>query len=171
MPELKYCPLCARALTLQEKSGRERWACSDDDCGFVFWDNPLPVVAGIVEYEGNIVLTRNAWWPEGWFGLVTGFLEKDESPEEGMLREMEEETGLKGEIVEFMGNYPFFRKNELIIVFHVQAYGEIKLGDEIAEIKQVPIAKARPWNSPTGEALGQWLARRGIFNEPIVRIV
>ncbi len=169
MPELKYCPVCAGNLTLQERSGRERLACSAASCEFVFWNNPLPVVAGIVEYEGKIILTRNAWWPEGLFGLVTGFLEKDESPEEGMLREMEEEIGLKGEIVEFMGNYPFFRKNELIIVFHIRAFGEIQLGDEIAEIKQVPIYKVRPWNSPTGEALGLWLNRRGIFNEPIIR--
>jgi NAD+ diphosphatase len=169
MPELKFCPQCAVPLILQEKAGRERLVCSDAHCGFVFWDNPLPVVAGIVEYEDKIVLARNAWWPEGLFGLITGFLERGESPEEGILREMEEEIGLKGEIIEFMGNYPFFRKNELIIVFHIKAYGEITLGEEIAEIRQVPIAKVRPWDSPTGEALGQWLARRDIFNEPIIR--
>ena len=169
MPERKYCPACAGTLTFQEKSGRERLACTDENCGFVFWDNPLPVVGGIVEYDGKIVLARNAWWPEGLFGLITGFLEKDESPEEGILREMKEEIGLEGEIIEFMGNYPFFRKNELIIVFHIKAFGEIRLGEEIAEIRQVPIAKVRPWDSPTGEALGQWLARRGIFNEPIIR--
>jgi NADH pyrophosphatase NudC (nudix superfamily) len=43
--------------------------------------------------------------PETWFGIVAGFLEKGETPEQAVLREVEEELGLKGEIVEYIGYY------------------------------------------------------------------
>ena len=56
-------------------------ACPDTSCGYVHWDNPLPVVAAIVEYEGRILLARNAAWQEGMFALITGFLENGETPE------------------------------------------------------------------------------------------
>ena len=67
-------------------------------CGYVHWNNPLPVVAAIVEYEGKILLARNAAWPEGMFALITGFLENGETPEEGIAREVLEETSLQAEI-------------------------------------------------------------------------
>jgi len=39
--------------------------------------------------------------------LITGFLEKDDpNPASGVLREVEEELGLKGEVREFVGHYP-----------------------------------------------------------------
>ncbi len=169
MHELKYCPACGSSLAVKERSGRERLICSDSQCDFTFWHNPVPVVGAILEYEGQVILTRNTWWPEDWFGIVTGFLESNESPEEGVLREIKEETGLEGEIVSFMGNFSFPRKNELIIIFHVKGFGTLKKGEELAEIKVVSPSKLRPWDSPTGEAVRIWLAQRGIVNDLITR--
>jgi NADH pyrophosphatase NudC (nudix superfamily) len=54
--------------------------CPDDTCGYAHWNNPLPVVAAIVELDGKILLARNAAWPEGMFALITGFLENGETP-------------------------------------------------------------------------------------------
>lgn len=50
-----------------------RQACPDSACGHVFWDNPAPVVAALVEWEGRIILARNQAWAEGKFGLISGF--------------------------------------------------------------------------------------------------
>ncbi len=55
------------------------------------WDNPVPVVAAIVEHEGAVILARDRDWPEKMFRLVTGFLENDETPEQGVAREVKEE--------------------------------------------------------------------------------
>ena len=77
-------------------------------CGFVLWDNPTPVVAAIVEYNGAVVLVRNKAWTQKFFGLVTGFLEKGETPDAAVLREVKEELGLAGTTAEFIGNYSFF---------------------------------------------------------------
>lgn len=144
----------------QERDGYLRQVCSADQCGQVFWDNPVPVVAGIIEYQGDIILIQNADWPKEWYGLVTGFLEKGETPEQGILRELEEELGLAGVIGSFVGNYSFYEKNELIIAYHVIADGDITMGDELADYKIIPIDKVRPWPFATGRALGDWLERR-----------
>ncbi|MEM9983827.1 MAG: NUDIX domain-containing protein, partial [Bacteroidota bacterium] len=89
----KFCPYCATPLEEQEHGGRVRLACPKGD--FVHWDNPTPVVAAVVERQGKVVLVQSIGWPKEWFGLVTGFLEKGEKPEEAVLREVKEELGLE----------------------------------------------------------------------------
>jgi NAD+ diphosphatase len=159
--DMKYCPLCGRPVKTNDVAGRERLTCSAE-CGYVFWDNPVPVVAGIVELGDAVVLVRNKEWPEKFHGIVTGFLEKNESPEDAILRELQEELGLAGEIVGFVGNYAFFQKNQVILAYHIKAHGEIVLGDELAAYKLVPPAELRPWSLGTGPAVKDWLERREI---------
>ncbi|MBN1453360.1 MAG: NUDIX domain-containing protein [Anaerolineales bacterium] len=154
----KFCPQCATPLVTAEIDGILRQKCPA--CDFVFWDNPIPVVAAIVEHEGKVILTRNKGWPEKWLGIVAGFLEKGESPENGALREVQEELGLEGEIVSFVGHYPFELRNQIIFAYHVRAEGEITLGDELESIKAVPPEEVRPWDIGTGPALKDWLAAR-----------
>ncbi|MGI9175602.1 MAG: NUDIX domain-containing protein [Rhodothermales bacterium] len=161
MPALTYCPQCKKPLAEREDGGRPRLVCPDAACGYVYYDNPVPVVAALVEHEGDIILTQSKGWPADWFGLVAGFLENGETPEDGVLREVEEELGLQGEIVERIGIYSFFRKNQLILAYHVRAEGDVVLGDELAAVKRVPPEKLEPWPYGTGDAVRDWLARRG----------
>ena len=158
---LKYCPACASPLLASELEGRKRLACSSDTCDYVFYDNPVPVVAALLEHGETVLLVRNKGWPEKWYGLISGFLEKGESPEEGVLREVKEEVGLKGEIVSFIGAYAFTEMNQIILAYHVRGHGEIAIGDEIAGVKAVPPDKLRPWPLGTGHAVRDWLAARG----------
>lgn len=157
---MRYCPHCATPLTTREEGGRPRPACPA--CGFVHYDNPAPVVGAVVEHEGRVILARNHGWPEHWFGLITGFLERGETPEEGILREVKEELGLSGEVVSLIGVYPFFRMNQVLIVYHVRARGTVRPGEELAAIRHVPPEELRPWPEGTGPALRDWLARRPV---------
>lgn len=134
----------------------------DDQCGFVHWNNPVPVVAAIVEYEGKVLLARNAAWGEGVFALITGFLEAGETPEAGVAREVFEETALQVESTELVGVYEFMRKNELIIVYCVRAHGTISLSPELIEYRLVEPDKLRPWRAGTGLGLGDWMRRLGL---------
>lgn len=154
----KFCPKCATELVDTDIDGQLRQKCPS--CDFVFWDNPIPVVAGIVEHEGKVILTRSKGWPEKWIGIVAGFLEKGETPEEGALREVKEELGLDGEIVSFVGHYAFEMRNQIIFAYHIRAEGAITLGDELESIKAVPPDGVRPWSLGTGPALKDWLASR-----------
>lgn len=163
----RYCPQCRRELRDKELGGRTRLVCAAGECGFVFWDNPVPVVAAIVELEGKVVLVRNARWPQGKFGLLAGFLEPDETAEQGMLREVAEELGLQGTIQEFVGSYPHSDHNQLLLVYHVLVEGEPQLSRELAEIRPLSPEHLHPWPHGTGVALRDWLVRHGHTPPPI----
>ena len=161
----RFCPQCGSPLEWGEMAGAERQLCFAPGCGFVRWDNPLPVVAAIIECvdrDGAVLIARNHAWPEKTFGLVTGFLERDESPETAVAREVLEEVNLKAVAVKLVGVYPFLRKNEVVIAYHVQARGEIVLNEELAEYRLIAPEKLRPWPQATGLAVRDWLLGRGI---------
>ncbi len=157
---MKFCPQCGTELTTREIDGRERKACPSDSCPFVCWENPTPVVAAIVELAGDVILVRNNGWPENMFGLVSGFLEKGEHPDEAILREVHEELGIEGRIERFIGYYNFPEMNQLILVFHIAAQGHVVVGDELAEIRYVKPEKLKPWPFGTGPAVKDWLETR-----------
>jgi len=91
----RFCPQCSSELRPQRHGEIERFGCALPGCGYVHWNNPVPVVAAVVQHEGKILLARNVAWPQKFFALITGFLEKDDpSPEQAALREVEEELGL-----------------------------------------------------------------------------
>lgn len=155
-----FCPRCSSELQVYPVAGRERNACAN--CGFVHWDNPLPVLAALVEYQGSILLARNAAWPEDRFALITGFMERGETPEQGLARELKEETNLDVERAALIGVYEFTRKNEVIIAYHVEAAGTIQLGEELADYRLVPPAELRPWRLGTGLAVADWMRARNL---------
>ncbi|WP_345269713.1 NUDIX domain-containing protein [Nibrella viscosa] len=161
MPLMTFCPQCGNKLVTGQAGGRERLVCSQA-CGYIYWNNPLPVVGAIVEYDNDsVVLIQNKGWPADWFGLVTGFLEHGEEPDEAILREIQEEIGLEAEIIERLGIYTFHQRNELIIAYHVRATGDIRMDEEeLQAYKIVPIHKLKPWPFGTGVAVKEWLARR-----------
>ncbi len=80
----QFCPQCATPLariTLAEDGGdKERLRCPA--CAYTHWNNPTPVLAAIVEYEGQILLARNAAWPGKMYALITGFMEAGETPQD-----------------------------------------------------------------------------------------
>ncbi len=163
-----FCPQCAQPLQARDEGGATRNACPDAACGYVHWDNPTPVVAAVVEHEGEIILARNAAWPVPFYALITGFLEKsDPSPEEAIAREVQEELGLQAQATHFIGHYRFDRLNQIILAYHVPATGVITLNEELVDYKRITPAKARYWPAATGLALRDWLLSRGHRPEAI----
>jgi NADH pyrophosphatase NudC (nudix superfamily) len=138
---MKYCPLCRTELRTQESEESPRLGCPSPDCEFVHWNNPVPVAAGLVRWNGQYVLARNTRWPEGRFSMITGFIETGESPEEAILRELEEELGLRATEAELIGHFPLPRLNQLIIAYSPIAHGTIELNYELAEFRIVPPAE------------------------------
>jgi len=156
----RFCPQCGSELVLRDAGGLARPTCPAEDCGFVLWDNPVPVVAALVEYDGRVLLARNVAWPEKSFGLVTGFLERDEAPEQAVAREVAEELGLVATAVTLIGLYPFTQKNQLLIAYHVAAEGRIVLNEELAEVRLIELERLKAWDFGTGFAVRDWLLVR-----------
>ncbi len=157
---MKYCPLCTSPLKITVIEGVERLACSSPECTYVFYNNPTPVVCAIVEYDGKIILAHKKGLPESWFGIVAGFLEKGETPEQAVLREVKEDLGLMGKITEFIGYYSFFMANQLILAYHVKAEGTLSIGEELDAVKLALPEEINPWPHGTGPAVKDWLEKR-----------
>ena len=160
MPTFNFCPNCTAPLADQVVEGEPRRVCSAG-CGFVHYDNPTPVVAAIVEHQGQVVLARNRAWPRTFYGLITGFLERAETPEGCVVREVKEELDLDCGAPTLVGVYAFERMNQVIIAYHVTASGTITLNDELDDYKHVPFERCRVWPAGTGLALRDWLRLRG----------
>jgi NADH pyrophosphatase NudC (nudix superfamily) len=163
MSEFKFCPVCAASLVLrtdEDEGGKVRLACPDGH--WTHWDNPLPVLAALVELDGRLLTARNAAWAEGRFALITGFMERGETPEEGIAREIKEETDLDAQQISLIGVYEFIRKNELIIAYHVRATGTIRLSPELLEYRLSDPADMRPWPAGTGHAVADWMRARNL---------
>lgn len=159
----RYCPVCAASLIERAdigEAGKVRLACPEGH--WTHWDNPLPVVAALVEIDGRVLLARNAAWPEKKFALITGFLERGETPQQGVARELKEETNLDADEIALIGVYDFIPKNELVIAYHVRASGEIRLSEELVEYRLVMPEKLRPWRAGTGYAVADWLQARNL---------
>ncbi|MDD2546684.1 MAG: NUDIX hydrolase [Burkholderiaceae bacterium] len=161
--ETRHCTHCGTplaAITLAEDGGhKERLRCTA--CGWTHWNNPTPVLAAVVELEGRVLLARNAAWPGKSFGLITGFMEAGETPQEGIAREIQEETSLEVSALQLIGVYDFQRMNQVIIAYHAVAHGDVQLSPELVEYRLVEPAKARCWPAGTGYALADWLRSRG----------
>lgn len=89
----KHCPKCGSTEfgINDEKSKR----CAS--CGFVYYFNPLAATVGIITDEkGRILVARRAKEPaKGTLDLPGGFCDSYETAEEGVAREILEETGLR----------------------------------------------------------------------------
>jgi NADH pyrophosphatase NudC (nudix superfamily) len=131
-------------------------------CGHTHWNNPTPVLAAIVELDGKVLLARNAAWTQRMFALITGFMEAGETPEQGIAREVLEETGLEVTRLALVGVHDFQRMNQVIITYHAEARGEVRLSPELAEYKLLAPADVRCWRAGTGFALADWLRSRGL---------
>lgn len=152
-------------MLVQAEDGGPKQRLRCPACGWTHWNNPTPVLAAIIEMidrEGQVLLARNAAWSGRMFALITGFMEAGESPEQGIAREVLEETGLQVEAPHLVGVYDFQRMNQLIIAYHVVARGEILLSPELAEYKLFRPADLKCWRAGTGYALADWLMARGI---------
>ena len=165
--QTRFCSHCATALapivTMEDSGEKERQRCPA--CGWTHWNNPTPVLAAIVEVDGRILLARNALWPAKMFALITGFMEAGESPEEGIAREVKEETNLDTRAVRLVGAYEFLRMNQVIIAYHVQAQGQVRLSPELVDYRFYELDELKCWPAGTGYALADWLRSRG--HEPV----
>jgi NAD+ diphosphatase len=165
--DARFCIVCGTALapiaTLEDSGEKTRLRCPA--CGWTHWHNPTPVLAAVIELvdrDGQVLLARNAAWPGKFFGLITGFMEAGETPEDGIRREVAEETSLTVDSLALIGVYEFLRMNQVIIAYHAAARGEIRLSPELVDYRLFAPERVNCWPAGTGRAMADWLCSRGI---------
>lgn len=145
-----YCPKCGSAHfeINNEKSKR----CAD--CHFVYYFNPsAATVALILNEKKELLVCRRAKEPaKGTLDLPGGFLDSHETAEEGVAREVFEETGL----VVTATSYQFSLPNiylysgfevhtlDLFFVCQVDNYTELKAMDDVVDSFFLPLPDIRP---------------------------
>lgn len=159
----QFCPQCATPLAritrMEDGGDKERLRCPA--CDYTHWNNPTPVLAAVIEYQGQILLARNAAWPGKMYALITGFMEAGETPQEGIAREIAEETSLTTEALNLIGVYDFQRMNQIIIAYHVVCHGDVHLSPELVDYRLYTPETVKCWPAGTGYALADWLKSRG----------
>lgn len=92
LDKFKYCPSCGNS-RFEENSEKSK-LCKN--CGFEYFLNPSSAnVAFIVNAKGELLVERRKQNPgKGTLDLPGGFADINETAEEGVRREVKEETGL-----------------------------------------------------------------------------
>lgn len=138
MPIYRFCPQCGKPL---DTRGRFP-TCSH--CQHTYYRNAKPC-ASILPIRGNeVLLARRGVEPfKGAYDTIGGFLEEDEHPAAGALREAREETGVEMRIIDLLGLYiDRYGADEYTLTIHY--VGEIVSGDpvphdDVAALEWLPI--------------------------------
>lgn len=90
---MNYCAHCGHPMTFKTPLGDHlpRYVC--DHCGAIHYQNPRLVVGCVAQWQNKVLLCKRAIEPRaGFWTLPAGFLENDETVEQGALRETREEA-------------------------------------------------------------------------------
>ncbi|MCP4539077.1 MAG: NUDIX domain-containing protein [Chloroflexi bacterium] len=102
----RFCPRCGGLLKIvvRYEKDRPRQVCTT--CGRVHYRNAKPCAGALVTRDGCVLLVKRAIQPFlGYWDIPGGFLEEDELPKAGIIREIQEETGLEIQLTELFGFY------------------------------------------------------------------
>jgi len=135
---MSYCPHCTQPLVKQVAFNRLRSVCLA--CGFVDFQAPkVGVSLLITDEEGRLLLIRRAIEPgkDKW-GLPSGFVDWDESPEEAAMRECVEETGLvvsELQLFDVVHYTDDFRGPGINLTYEARVVdGALRAGDDAGEV-------------------------------------
>lgn len=101
---IRYCPRCGSPHFLPQKD--HSFKCGS--CEFHFFTNSAAAVAAlIINEKKELLLTVRGIEPDkGMLDLPGGFVERNESAEEALIREVREELGLEIEDYRYFVSYP-----------------------------------------------------------------
>ena len=103
MTYLEFCSNCGLKNSFGEIDGNRRFHCRH--CKTIHYENPKPTATLICPKGNKLLLVKRAVEPaKGQWGLPGGFIERNETPEEGAIRELMEETHLVGRPIKLLGH-------------------------------------------------------------------
>lgn len=105
LDKFKFCPVCGSSHF--EVNNFKSKKCAD--CGFTYYANPSAATAAFIlrHNRQELLVARRGKEPaKGTLDLPGGFIDMDETVEEGMRREIREETGLVVERLEYLFSIP-----------------------------------------------------------------
>jgi len=117
-----------------EGDNRERLVCGE--CGYIQYDNPLIVAGAVIVEDDKVLLCRRAIEPrKGYWTIPAGYLELNETVEDGARREAQEEAMADIAIDGLLGVYTITRISQVQLIYaaHLATPG-YGAGDESLEV-------------------------------------
>lgn len=161
LEQFRYCPKCGSAHFV-EHNGKSK-ECRD--CGFVYYFNPSAATVAVIlksekRQEGGemrddfslLVVRRGKEPAKGTLDLPGGFSDMFETGEEGVAREVKEETGLDVVDTKFLFSLPnqylysgfLVHTVDMFFLCQVENCEECHAMDDAAEIMWVPLQDVHP---------------------------
>ena len=157
-----HCPKCGHdGFSVNDEKSRR---CPQ--CGFVYYLNPSgATVAFIFNSRGELLVERRKNAPaQGTLDLPGGFADIGETAEEGVAREVLEETGLRVTAVQYLFSIPNVYRYSGLDVHTMDMFFACRVGegweahaaDDASEVAWVPFGQIHP------EAFGLTSVRMGV---------
>jgi NAD+ diphosphatase len=103
MKIFSFCPSCGSKEI--HFDGIKQFKCNS--CSFTYFQNVAASAAALLEYNGKILFVRRVREPRrGKLDLPGGFIDPNESAEDGMNRELKEELGITFDHMQYLGSAP-----------------------------------------------------------------
>ena len=117
LEKFKYCPLCGSSrFEIHNVKSRK---CQD--CGFTYYANPSSATVALIVNDKDEA--------KGTLDLPGGFVDMEETGEQGMAREVMEETGLKVTHLRFLFSLPNLYLYSGIVVHTLDMFYECQVED------------------------------------------
>lgn len=137
-----FCAKCGEP-TVARKAGYQR-VCENDDCLGEHFPRTDPAVIMLAHNGDQCLLGRQAFYPEGVYSTLAGYIEPGENLEEAVRREIFEESGVTAHRVTYVASQPWPFPSNLMLGCMVE----------------VDVMEARPLDGELEDV--RWFTRREV---------
>ncbi|MFR9166061.1 MAG: NUDIX hydrolase [Dysgonomonas sp.] len=150
LSQFRYCPKCGSDRFVENNFKSKKCL----SCGFVYYFNSCGATVAIIINKENelLVATRASDPAKGTFDLPGGFVDMYETAEEGVMREVKEETGLDVSRVEYLFSLPNIyvysgfevHTIDLFFLCHVGDTSKLDAEDDVAKLQFIKLEDIDP---------------------------
>ena len=134
------------AFSVRTPEGDERPREVCDICGFVAYENPKIVVGSVVRHDKRILLCKRAIKPRrGFWTIPAGYLELNETPDQGAMREAREEATATITISRLLSVYAVPRISQVQLIYRATLGAPPRQA-----LRSQPASRARRWSCSNG---------------------
>ena len=129
----KHCGYCGSVMEFD--STEEAMFCKCNN--LMIYPKISPCVLALIKKGNQILLARNALFPDGLYSALAGFIEVSETAEETVIREVFEEVSLKVNNINYYASQAWPFPSQLMLAYTCDyESGDIKVdGSEIVDAK------------------------------------
>ena len=157
---IKYCNQCGSPTAIKIPHGDNLPRALCEVCGYIQYENPRVIVGCIPEWKDKILLCKRAIEPRlGYWTLPAGFLENNETTQEGALRETLEEANAEAAVIEAFSLIDIPHINQIYLLYRAQlanaSFSPTFESSEVALFDEATL----PWDQIAFAAIKQSLER------------